>query len=343
MDLESLLSDRSEGGPSGENLEYDMDFIALELAAAPGEEKQAGKAIIAAEDPDWSDVKSKAISVLERSHDLRAAVHLAQAALYTDGLPGLAEVTGYIRGCVENFWATCHPQLDPDDDNDPTMRINAVENLAGASTVLRGLRRARLAESRGFGIVTLRDLQIVSGEASAADGETAMPQATIDAVFQDADADLVKERLAAARKAIADVDAIDRKFSDEISVHLPKLDDLTRMLKQIVRFLGDRVGGEAPAEETATDVAGASGGPVPSGGGGGRVSAPGSINSPRDVHAALDAIMAYYRRSEPSSPVPVILARAKRLVGADFLAILKDMAPAGIENVALIGGFEEED
>ncbi len=55
-----------------------------------------------------------------------------------------------------------------------------------------------------------------------------MPQSTIDAVFQDADLALVKERLAAARKAAADVAAIDRKFSDEVSGGGPQLDELTR-------------------------------------------------------------------------------------------------------------------
>ena len=56
---------------------------------------------------------------------------------------------------------------------------------------------------------------------------------------------------------------------------------------------------------------------------------------------ALDRIIAYYARSEPSSPVPMLLERAKRMVGADFLTIIKEMAPDGVQNVHLIGGIVE--
>ena len=137
MDLDALLAAREGEKPSGENLEYDFDFMQLQIAAQPGEERQAGAEILAAEDPDFKDVEARALAVLERSHDLRAAVILAAAVLHTKGLPGFAEVLAYIRGCLDQHWDTCHPQLDADDDNDPTMRINAVKGLAGAGTVDR--------------------------------------------------------------------------------------------------------------------------------------------------------------------------------------------------------------
>ena len=35
----------------------------------------------------------------------------------------------YIRFCLEEYWETCHPELDADDDDDPTMRVNAVLGL----------------------------------------------------------------------------------------------------------------------------------------------------------------------------------------------------------------------
>jgi type VI secretion system protein ImpA len=36
-----------------------------------------------------------------------------------------------------------------------------------------------------------------------------------------------------------------------------------------------------------------------------------------------------------------VLERAKRMVGADFMSIVKDMAPKGLENVMLIGGIDD--
>lgn len=51
--------------------------------------------------------------------------------------------------------------------------------------------------------------------------------------------------------------------------------------------------------------------------------------------------MDYYAKHEPSSPLPILLKRAKRLVGADFMEIIKDLAPDGAANVRLIGGDAE--
>jgi type VI secretion system protein ImpA len=35
-----------------------------------------------------------------------------------------------------------------------------------------------------------------------------------------------------------------------------------------------------------------------------------------------------------------LLRRAKALVGADFMTIIKDMAPNGVENVEVVGGAQ---
>ena len=59
MRLDDYSTERADGGPSGENLEYDPDFTALMLAAQPKEERQAGKEIIPGEDPDFKEVTEK--------------------------------------------------------------------------------------------------------------------------------------------------------------------------------------------------------------------------------------------------------------------------------------------
>jgi type VI secretion system protein ImpA len=345
MDLQGLLASRGDDAPSGENLEYDMDFTMLELAAQPGEEKQSGDAIIAAEDPDWTDVRDKALAVLERSHDLRAAAYLGQSLLYIEGLPGFADVTGYVRGLLEEYWETAHPQLDAEDDDDPTARINASQNLAGPTTVLRALRRAHLSDSRTYGRISLRDIQAVSGEAP--DPAVTVDSTTITAAFQDTSQEVLAARLAAAQKAAADVKAIDRIYADKLPGQGPDYSDLTRALRAIIAALSDHVagapGGSDAGGDAGEDAGGADqGGPGPSrGGAGGGV--PGRISGLGDVTAALDNIIGFYARYEPSSPVPILLARAKRLVGADFMTIMKDMAPNGLDNVRLVGGLPDDD
>lgn len=340
MDLEALLSPRDSEAPSGENLEYDDVFVAMEIAARPGQERQAGSEILEAQDPDFADVMRKALAVMERSHDLRAGTTLAGAILFREGLPGFAAATAYVRGCLEQYWDSCHPQLDADDDDDPTMRINSLQALGAPDPVLRGLRGTPLTESRAFGRVTLRDILVAQGQMTLPDDEQAtFDTASIDAAFKDTDPEKLTTTLEAARAAQEDLVAIEQLFSDKTPGQGPRLSEAVKLLKQIVQHVGAAVGSEedAPEEDAAAEE------PAAAGGGAVRASAPGQIASQADVLRTLDAVISYYRKAEPSSPVPILIERAKRLVGADFMDIMKDMAPAGVDNVRLIGGLEYEE
>jgi type VI secretion system protein ImpA len=69
----------------------------------------------------------------------------------------------------------------------------------------------------------------------------------------------------------------------------------------------------------------------------------GSVNSREDVLRALDAIGDYYRRKEPGSPVPVVLQRAREWVNLDFLAVLADIAPNGLDEAKRVLSFRKPD
>jgi type VI secretion system protein ImpA len=56
----------------------------------------------------------------------------------------------------------------------------------------------------------------------------------------------------------------------------------------------------------------------------------------------IDKICAYYERHEPSSPVPMLLMRARRLVDKSFMEILQDLAPEGMGQARQVGGMENE-
>lgn len=339
MNLSALLNSHGDDAPSGENLEYDPAFISLELAAQPGEERQVGDSIIAAEEPDHAEVITNAQEVLERSHDLRAAVFLAYSLLRTQGFPGFASATAYIRGCLEQWWDTCHPELDADDDNDPTMRVNAVRSLLDPDTVLRGVRLAPLTDSKSFGRVSLRDFAIAEGEIAPAEGaENVLDSNAISAAFQDTDPEKLKELRTAAEAAYADIKAIGVVFDEQIPGLGPDMAPLEKLLKQVVsRFAAAGVGEASAAEAEETDTAVSAPQQTGSAVGGGM------INSQQDVRNTIDRLIAYYARAEPSSPVPVLLQRAKRLVGADFVTIVKDMAMDGYNNVRTIGGLPDDD
>ncbi|MEO1467556.1 MAG: type VI secretion system protein TssA [Pseudomonadota bacterium] len=342
-DVDTLLRPISEEAPSGPDLEYDPDFSALMLAAQPGEERQVGDAVIEAEEPDWSDVLRKCGDVLERTHDLRAGIVMANAALKREGLAGFAAAMQYLRGCVETHWDTCHPQLDAEDDDDPTMRVNAMLALTDEAGLMRALRLAALTESRMFGRITLRDVEVSTGEIPQPSDMEKVPDATeISAAFKDTGNERVLELREAALAALEHTRAIAAIFDDKVGALGPDLDKAIKRCQAIFALI-DRhadVPAEAAAEvevtgedgtTTVTMVAAA---PAPP---------PGTISSREDVDEALGKIIDYYAEHEPSSPVPLIINRARRLVAADFMTILKDVAPRAVSDFTEISGAKDDD
>ena len=337
IDLDSLLCTIDEHAPSGEDLEYDPEFNALEIANKPGEERVIGDNVIPAEDPDYENVAQLSMSLLARSHDLRIAVILANAVLRTGDFTAFGAALRYIHGCLDSYWDSAHPQLD-EDDGDPTMRVNAVLGLTAQDGVLRSLRLCPLVSSRGYGQFGLRDMQIASGDLNVPESETPSDPQTIAAAFHETDPDDLAAMIETADTALETTRAISAIFDAQIGAEGPDLSPLEKMLFDIKR----RMSAHGPAdltidmeedEETADTAPSA-----PS-----QITAPGAITSPADVRAALDRIMDYYRRYEPSSPLPLVLERAKRLVGGDFLTIVRDLAPEGMSNVRNVGGIEPDD
>jgi type VI secretion system protein ImpA len=64
----------------------------------------------------------------------------------------------------------------------------------------------------------------------------------------------------------------------------------------------------------------------------------GAVTSRDEVARLLDRICEYYERAEPSSPLPLLLQRCKRLVSATFLDIVRDVAPGAVAQVDSLRG-----
>ena len=67
----------------------------------------------------------------------------------------------------------------------------------------------------------------------------------------------------------------------------------------------------------------------------------GGIQSREDVQHCIDLICDFYARNEPSSPVPLLLQRARRLVNKNFIDVVRDLLPDGLNQVQLIRGQQE--
>ena len=74
-----------------------------------------------------------------------------------------------------------------------------------------------------------------------------------------------------------------------------------------------------------------------------RILIDGEIRTRDDVVRTLERLCDYFRKHEPSSPVPLLLQRAKSLVAKDFLAILRELTPDGVAQAEVIVGVEKKE
>jgi type VI secretion system protein ImpA len=351
LEIAQLLEELSADDPCGDDLEYDPAFVEMEIAAQGKAEQEFGDTLVEAEEPDWREVKDKALSLLERSKDLRPAVNLARASLNTTGFGDFSQSLALIHGLLDKFWDGVHPQLDPDDDNDPTMRVNSLAPLADNQGLLRDLRRAPLAASRMMGSFCLRDLAIAKGEIEpASEEDRSLPDLNgIEAAFKSSDADEIAEKASAIAESLSQVQAIEGLLSDRVGASATiDLGPLQKVLGEAANALApyakaaDGAGEGAGADDEADLVLGAPAEGEPTVWRA-AASAPGSISSPDDVIRTLDLICDYYAKNEPSSPLPLLLQRAKRLVSKDFMTILRDIAPDGVSDAVRVGGIKDDD
>jgi type VI secretion system protein ImpA len=339
VDVDILLQELVDEGPCGPNLEYDPAFLALEQNALGKPEVQYGDTITPAVPPEWKLVKQQALDLLARSRDLRVAMPLAHALLVLHGLPGFADGLRLVERLLEERWDSVHPQLDPDDGLDPTLRINSIAPLADSSTVLRDLMDAAFIQLPGLGALSLRQFDYASGEVPTLTGHSALVMSSIEAALNDVSPNALQAAAVALAQAHKSVTNIEVTLVRQVgSAQALNLGALTRNLRRMRDLLQRHLPLEAAAEVSPADVAA----PDSSATTEAPAAIGGDVTSRADVVRMLDKILAYYQRYEPSSPAPMLLERAKRLAPKSFLEIMEDLAPDSVNQLLVIRGPQQE-
>ncbi len=335
--IASLFEPVSADAPCGADLEYDPTFLELDRLSQSKPEQQMGDAIVPAQEPDWKEVGNRALALLGKTKDLRVAIRLTRARLYTEGLAGLADGLAVVRGVVEKFWDGFYPRLDPDDDNDPTFRVNVLMGLCDGATFIDRLRLIPVVASRSFGRFSLRDLAIASGELPPLTDVDPPKSSAIDGAFTECPLPELQATAGAVRSSLECLAAVEAFVGEKVGAsNGPNFTKLTEVLRAADKILAARLARRGVVTENAGEAGGAAEGAA--GGSGGGPSMSGEINSREDVVHVLDKICLYYERCEPSSPIPLLLQRSKRLVSANFMDIVRDLAPEGLAQVENLRG-----
>ena len=335
LDIEKLTAPVDEENPCGEGLEdlvFDPEFAELQRLAQGKAEQVMGDEVIPAEEPDWRAVREKSLALFDRVRSLRVAVFLTKAGCARDGIPGMLEGLTLICALLEKYWDEVEPLID---DGDATERLHTLGEIASDQGLLKLVRQSVLVSSPAIGKFTIRDYLIASDKLNARKDEEAATLTSINQALMDCELDDLQRMIANIDEAIDNAGIIETQFNQNVgSQYLIDLDPFTKLFAEIRPALQEVLGRRGVVVEGGGGAEEAGEQP----GAGATAPASGEIRSREDVVRMLDRITEYYNRNEPSSPVPLLVQRAKRLVSADFMAIIKDIASDGAKQADLLLG-----
>ena len=369
MDIEPFLVSVDPSSPSGSDLRNDARFHALEnrllAAARPARLQLVEQGGTGGVELDWAELEDEARALAATGRDLRLLVIVARLWTNVNGLAGVAGGLKLLAENVGRHWETLHPALRPSASKREAAlrRVNALYQLENADGgVLGDLEFVTLLAPRGIGPITGGDLAAAAlnrsaflNEAPSGLGEkelaelVAAHEARLNRVTAGCRATAaerpeemaaLKEALAAARAALAALEAA-------LAPHVTENDMGVRFaaLEKVLARIGQTLDGvsalaaAAPAQEAQAMPSAPAAAPAPSAA---APALPGQVNSRRDVERMLDLIIDFYERTEPSSPLPHLARRMRKMVSMNFMQLMEEIAPSGLKEFRNVAGVFDE-
>ncbi|TPK19695.1 type VI secretion system protein TssA [Mesorhizobium sp. B2-5-9] len=380
VDLALWLNPLDGDNPSGVDLRNDPAFHELErLTEAQIKVVHEGgnKASQSTISVDWATVLQKAEELQSRGRDLRLLVIVTRALANEERLAGLAQGLNLIARTFDQYWDTMHPALRTaaTPREAALRRINALLDLQnGQDGLLANLRQTVFFSPRAIGPISGRDLEqaalderVMLQEAASGLGtgeRAALTSAhnqmlnrvrTGCAAQADQDADAIMTLLSDARAAISALEAVDAALNVRIDGNGAAVPELKKFLQRLLTTLEWNTSASAvtngaakpaaqPSQPTST--------PTRNGHGAETMASvanlaetsiglPERLNSRDEVVKCLDLVVAFYDRTEPSSPIPHLARRVRRMVHMDFVELMEDLAPSGLKEFRLLAGVPD--
>lgn len=320
MDFEHLIRPlESASGPCGEDLIFSADFDEIQQARRFDDPSLAqGEWVTEVKEADWDKVVRVCETVLaKRAKDLRVAAWLTEAQGKLGGLAGLADGYALLARLCENFWDDIHPRLE---DGELEQRIGVLDWLVNQTSRLVRETPLTLSPKGRFSSIdqesaraTAKNIERNPGLAEELARSAPVALDTFEAALKDTPAPHFiagmrdAERLKEAIKALQAV--LDPRMGGDAPAFGPALDTLD----DVFRFFRRQAGDLTPADCAGNPLANAMAEP-------GERREPsivwpessGPIASREQAIRQLQEIAAFFRRTEPHSPVAYLADKAAR-------------------------------
>jgi type VI secretion system protein ImpA len=347
--FQRLMQPLSESAPCGQSLEDSPILAGFDAYRLFGQQTAIGPQRPGQNDndpptpPNWAEMREKSLEALATSKDLRVLAHLGAALLWQDGLLPFFGTLNVAAGWLETWFDAVYPRVD----EDAFFRTNALNNFVDRLAIVDALRRTALVSNRQLGALSLRRMELATGTIPATPADSPPPtDGEIRAAFAEAPIGELRALVAGAEGALAALARIDAKMTAaggvDATANFDGRSDKERnvSLRHQLKRIRDVVVEQIAARPDAVAAAGSS-----AGGADGQPAAAmvvGAIRSRQEAVRALDAVAAFFLQTEPSSPVPMFVERAKRLIAKNFLEVLQDIAPDALDSVKAVGGIRDK-
>lgn len=326
LNLEELLAPVSDDEPAGPDLAYDNDRMEIEQSFEVEVSIDASGVAAESAEIDWRRIIDKIADQSRQTKDVWLAVYLCRAGAQSGSLEAVETGAQYLAGLLETYWPTLHPQLE---EYGFQGRKGACDSLAANGPFIAPLRRIILLRHARLGEYSGEDFERFRTGGDAEDGYGMFRAALEDA--GDEGLHEIVGRIDAIVDGLKRADAVLTANAEGggATNFRPAYDALAEIKRSVQAFLSTTPADNAENDEQAAEGPAETSAPR-SGGGSGR------IESREDVVRTLDALCDYYRRREPAHPAPILLQRARDWVTQDFLEILADLAPSGVDEARSI-------
>jgi type VI secretion system protein ImpA len=346
--FDGLMRPLSDSLPCGQSLEDTSTLAEFDAYKLFGQQQVIGtrrpgqKEDEPPSPPAWDEISDKALAALATSKDLRVLAHLAAAQLWNGGILPFCDTLRVAAGWLETWFDAVYPRVD----EDIYFRTNALNNFNDRLAIVDALRRTPLVSTRSTGPISLRHIELAAGIVPVTKGDALPPkEGEINAAFGAAPLADLQTQISAVKGALDSLSKIDAKMAAAGGVDATpnfdgrgdkeKLVSVRHQLKRIHEIVRAQLAARPDAPAAAADGAAAAEGAAAPG-------AVGPIRTRQDAIRALDAVMIFFATTEPSSPVPMFVERAKRLIAMSFLDVLQDIVPDALNAAKAAGGVRDK-
>jgi len=328
FDLDALLAPIPGDAPQGSDIreDYTAQSPYNRLRDARSEARDAEKLQEAGSDdardpaPLWRSVRELGLKTLaETAKDLEVAAWVTEAYVRSHGLPGLAAGARLIAGLAAQYWDGVFPLPDDYGVETRVAPVTGLNGREGNGSLIQPLHKLALF-TRGDGTPIAMYQYESSAQLGTLDGERRAARIAAGAVpFEELEKEARGQarnfaRLREdAREALAAWQGMAGILDEKASEDPPSTSTVRDMIAHVVeianRYSPPEAGApaaDAPAEVAAPGVA-VGGGAI------GGVAVPaGQVASREDALRALESLAAFFRRTEPLSPLSYTLDEAVR-------------------------------